>query len=112
MKTKAVLTFRNQMAIEEIGSNLETWRRLRGIPVQRLAEQAQVSRTTISRLLHGNASVSLATFVCVCRGLGVLDKVVEATDPSGSELARARASSYIPARVRASRGTPKDGERE
>ena len=90
----------NLRAASDMGSNLDQWRRLLGIPVEALAEQAGVSRTTFSKLLNGNPNVSLATILSVCRSLGILETVVDATDPYDSELARARADQHIPLRVR------------
>lgn len=89
-----------KLAGKRIGENLSSWRRLFGITSQQLAERAAVSRATISRLENGDTSVSLATFLNVCRALETLDPVITATDPYETDLGRARANQTLPQRVR------------
>ncbi len=92
-----------RLAGTRIGENLSSWRKLTGITSQQLADRAAVSRATISRLENGDTSVSLATFLNVCRALTILDPVVTATDPYETDLGRARADQALPQRVRTPR---------
>ena len=89
-----------RLAAKRIGENLSTWRRLYGLPSQTVAERAAVSRSTVSRLENGDPTVSLATFLNVCRSVGILDQIIEATDPYNTDLGRARADQVLPQRVR------------
>lgn len=89
-----------KLEAKHIGENLSTWRRLYRLSSEDVSERAAVSRATISRLENGDPSVSFATFLNVCRSVGILDMVVEATDPYETDLGRARADQLIPQRVR------------
>ena len=97
---KRPIPMASRLAAKRIGENLSTWRRLYGISSQDVSERAAVSRATISRLENGDPSVSFATVLNVCRAVGILDALVEATDPYETDLGRARADHAIPQRVR------------
>ena len=92
-----------KLAARRIGENLSTWRRLYGLSSQQVAERAAVSRSTVSRLENGDPTVSFATFLNVCRAVGVLDAISTATDPYETDLGRARADTAIPQRIRSKR---------
>lgn len=89
-----------KLAARAMGENIATWRKLVGITSNELAAKAGVSRPTISRLESGDPSVSLATFLNVCRSLSILNQVVDATDPYETDLGRARSDQQLPQRVR------------
>jgi transcriptional regulator with XRE-family HTH domain len=94
---------KTRLAAKSIGENIAAWRKLYGLTSQELADKANVSRATISRLENGDPSVSLETFLNACRTLQTLDAVVDATDPYLTDLGRARASQALPQRVRSKR---------
>lgn len=94
---------KTKIAAKKIGENISTWRRLYGLTSQQLADKAAVSRATISRLENGDPTVSLETFLNVCRAFSCLDAVVEAADPYETEYGRIRADQALPQRVRSSR---------
>jgi transcriptional regulator with XRE-family HTH domain len=87
-------------ATRQIGENLTTWRKLQNLTAAQVADRAGVSRTTLSKLEHGESGVSLGVVLEVLRALGQLDAVVKATDPYESDLGRVRASQELPQRVR------------
>ena len=89
-----------KLAARRLGENVSSWRKLYRITSEELADRAGVSRATVSRLENGDPSVSLATFLGVCRVLDMIDPVVEATDPYETDLGRARADQELPQRVR------------
>ena len=91
---------KTKLATRQIGENISTWRKLYGLTSQQLADKAAVSRSTISRLENGDPTVSLETFLNVCKALNSLDAVVEATDPYETEYGRIRADQALPQRVR------------
>lgn len=91
---------KTRLAAKSIGENLATWRKLNRLTSQQLAERAAVSRATISRLENGDPTVSLETFLNVCRSLATLDAVVEATDPYETDYGRAQADAALPQRIR------------
>ncbi|MDJ1121077.1 helix-turn-helix transcriptional regulator [Olsenella sp. YH-ols2217] len=94
------LSFRVQRTAQELGTSIATWRKLLGIQSGELAERAGVSRSTISRLEHGDPSVSLGTFLSVCDVLDSLEAVEQALDPMETTLGRVRAEQELPQRVR------------
>ena len=91
---------RTRLAAEAMGESITTWRKLRGFTVQQLADKANASRTTITRLEKGDPSVSLETFLNVCTMIGVLDRVIDAVDPYETDYGRLRADEQLPQRVR------------
>lgn len=93
-----------------IGSNLAAWRKLRGLTQAQLADRADVARTTVVRLEHGDGSVSLENSLRIMRALGLVDVVSRALDPYESEVGRLRADEQLPQRVRPRRlDDPSDG---
>ena len=91
---------RTRLASRTIGESLSTWRRIRDLTAQQVADKADVSRATISRLENGDPSVSLCTFLNVCNALGVLDEVTQAVDPYESDYGRLRVDQSLPKRIR------------
>jgi len=55
--------------------------------------------TTLSKLENGG-SVGYGAFLSVARALGIIDQVLDATDPWQSDLGRMRANQNLPQRVR------------
>ena len=88
-----------------LGQRLEAARLLRNINQSQLAQQAGVSRRTITRLENGHG-VSLDTFIRVCSALGFADHLgnllpanqispVERVRRKGRERKRARSSKAV-----------------
>ena len=100
---KRPIPTKTKLAAKRVGENLASWRKMRSLTSEQVADKAAVSRATISRIENGDPTVSFATFLNVCRTLGVLDQVVEATDPYETELGRVRADETLPQRVRGKR---------
>jgi transcriptional regulator with XRE-family HTH domain len=86
-------------AMRDIAANLSLARRQQRITVDLLAERAGVSAPTVSKLLNEGQG-SLETLLRVARILGVLDCVVQATDPLNTPIGRLRADDDTPQRVR------------
>ncbi len=91
---------RTVRAAREIGTHLNTWRKLLGLTAEDVAERAGVARSTYRRLETGELGVSMETYLNVLRVLGQLDQVVDAIDPYETDLGRARADQRLPERVR------------
>ena len=89
-----------KLAARSIGESIATWRKLYSITSQEVADRAPVSRATLSCLENGDPSVSFETFLRVCQGVGMLDKIPEAVDPYETDLGRIRAHQSLPQRVR------------
>jgi transcriptional regulator with XRE-family HTH domain len=93
-------TFKTKTAAANIGDNLRTWRKIRGLRMEDLALKANVSRDTLSRLENGDPSVSFETVLNVCNMLGITEDVVTATDPFEHPYGRLRADEELPKRIR------------
>lgn len=91
---------RTRLAAKELGGFVSSWRKLRGLTMQQLAEKANTTRPTISKLEHGDPKVSFETFLNVCGTLGVLERVKDAVDPYETDFGRIRADQELPQRVR------------
>jgi transcriptional regulator with XRE-family HTH domain len=86
-------------ALNEVGRDVATWRKLRHLTVEQVADRADVSRSTVLRL-EGGQGVSLENLLRVARALGVLDLVTKALDPYATDVGRLRADEVLPTRVR------------
>jgi len=67
-------------ALRQMGSDLATWRKLRQLTVEEVADRAGVGRSTVLRLEGGKGS-SLENLLRVARALGVLESLAGAADP-------------------------------
>lgn len=97
---KRPVPMRTRLAAKGIGENLAAWRKLRSLTVQQMADKADVSRATISRLEKGDPSIAFHTVLNVCNALGITDAVLTATDPYETDFGRAQADRSLPQRVR------------
>lgn len=86
-------------AMRDISSNLDLARRQQRIPLSLLAERADISVQTASKLLnHGKGSFE--NFLRVARILGLLDSVQNATNPLNTPMGQLRAYEDTPKRIR------------
>lgn len=92
-------------ALRRIGEDLATWRKLRQLTVEEVADRAGVGRSTVLRLEVGQGS-SLENMLRVARALGVLESLSGALDPHSSDVGRLRADEILPTRVRRPRSQP------
>lgn len=90
-------------ALDGFGRDVRTWRKLRHLTVEHVADRAGVSRSTVLRLEAGRGT-SMENLLRVARALGVLDLLTKALDPYATDVGRLRADEELPTRVRA-RGT-------
>jgi transcriptional regulator with XRE-family HTH domain len=82
-----------------IGEDLATWRRLRRLTASQVADRAGISRHTVMRLENGEGA-SMGNVLRVARALGLLDLLVAALDPYGTDEGRLRSQEALPERVR------------
>lgn len=87
-------------AAREIGAHFVAWRKLRDLTVEQVADRAGVSVATVKRLASDPGSVSVENMLRIARALGVLDRVVAASDPFSTDIGRLRAGEQLPERVR------------
>ncbi len=88
-----------ERAMREIADNLNLARRQQRISIDLLANRTNLSAPTISKMLNTGAG-SLENFLRIARVLGVLDGVVDATNPLNTGIGRARAEEDTPLRIR------------
>lgn len=86
---------KTRLAAKDIGESVTTWRKLRGLTMQQLADKANASRATISRLENGDPSVSFETVLNVATMLGIMDRVIDAFDPFETDYGRLRAEEEL-----------------
>jgi transcriptional regulator with XRE-family HTH domain len=87
-------------ALDELGRDVSTWRKLRHLTVEQVADRAGISRSTVLRLESGQGA-SVENLLRVARALGVLDLLTKALDPYATDVGRLRADEELPTRVRA-----------
>lgn len=88
------------LAARGIGEQLDAWRKLQRLTAEQVADRAGISRGSLRKVEQGDTGVSMDAFLNVARALGVLDRIVLATDPYETDLGRARADEALPTRVR------------
>lgn len=86
-------------SMRKLGEDLNTWRKLRRLTVDEVADRAGVGRTTVLRLEAGGGS-TLENLLRVARALGVLDGLANSVDPYETDVGRLRADEALPERVR------------
>lgn len=88
-------------AMRAIADNLSLARRQQRIGIDLLANRTNLSAPTVSKMLNSGTG-SLENFLRIARALGLLDGVVDATNPLNTGIGRARAEEDTPLRVRKS----------
>ena len=86
-------------AMAELGEDLATWRRLRNLTINEVAERADVARGVVIKLEVGDGA-TVESLLRVTRALGVLGALASALDPYASDVGRLRAGETLPQRVR------------
>ena len=89
-------------AMQRIGQDLATWRKLRRLTAAEVADRAGISESTLGRLENGRGA-SLENVLRVARALGVLDQLTAAVDPYATDVGQLRADEALPRRVRSPR---------
>jgi transcriptional regulator with XRE-family HTH domain len=92
--------YRIDRQLAEFGEHVRGWRMVLGLTAQQVSERAGITRDTLRKIETGDASVGFSNVAQVLRALGVLDQVVEAVDPLGSDIGRLRAGSLAKKRAR------------
>lgn len=82
------------------GEHVRGWRMVLGLTAQQVAERADITRDTLRKIEAGDPGVRFGSVMQVLRALGVLDQVVDTTDPLRSDIGRLRANSLVKKRAR------------
>lgn len=86
--------------LAEFGEHVRGWRMVLGLTAQQVSERAGITRDTLRKIETGDPSAGFGNVAQVLRALGVLDQVVKAVDPLGSDIGRLRAGSLAKKRAR------------
>lgn len=86
--------------LAEFGEHVRGWRMVLGLTAQQVSERAGITRDTLRKIEAGDPSAGFGNVAQVLRALGVLDQVVDAVDPLGSDIGRLRAGSLAKKRAR------------
>jgi len=86
-------------ALVAVGEDMRTWRLLRQLTLEQVADRAGVSPATVRRLEHGDGA-SFENVLRVSRALGLLDEVLRAFDPYETDVGRLRSTQQLPQRIR------------
>src|SRR5271154_2629384 len=78
-------------ALRVFGENATSWRKLQRLSAGTVSARAGISRDTLRAIEAGRGTASLENTFRVLRVLGVLDRVVEASDPYDTDVGRLRA---------------------
>lgn len=93
-----------QQAIEKLGLDISTARRRRRLKQADMAKQMQVSRQTLHRLEHGDATVSLMVLVHALGVLGLAARLADLASPEQDALALENDLQQLPQRIRFAKG--------
>ena len=86
--------------LAEFGEHVRGWRMVLGLTAQQVSERAGITRDTLRKIETGDPRAGFGNVAQVLRALGVLNQVVEAVDPLGSDIGRLRAGSLAKKRAR------------
>ena len=87
-------------ALRVLGTYASDWRKLQGLTAAQVAERAGISRDTLRAIEQGKGTASTENLLRVLRVLGIIDRVLAATDPYQTDVGRLRADEILPKRVR------------
>ncbi len=87
-------------ALKKLGRDMHDARRRRRIPMALMAERAGISRTTLSKVEKGDASVSLGIYASVLFILGACERLADLADIKFDETGRRLDEENLPERIR------------
>lgn len=87
-------------ALRKLGNDINDARRRRRIPIQLMAERADLSRTTIGKIEKGNPVVSIGGYASVLFVLGMSDRLNDLVDATHDLIGRRLEEEKLPQRIR------------
>lgn len=94
-----LLTIPTRRALRKLGEDLRDARRRRRIPMALLAERAQISRTTLTKVEQGDPSVSLGIYASVLFSLGLIERLAALADPGLDPVGLQLEQEQLPQRI-------------
>ncbi len=104
MNTTKSLPIPAARALRKLGADLRDARRRRRIPTRIMAERAEISRTTLSKVEKGDPGVSSGTLATLLFILGLEERLASLADLRNDEVGRDLGDELLPKRIRTRRG--------
>ena len=89
-----------ERALRKLGRDIRDARRRRRIPMQLLAERADISRSTLTAIERGHPGVAFGSYTMVLYILGFLDRLSDLADVSKDVVGLLLEQECLPQRVR------------
>lgn len=83
--------------MKDLGTNIRRWRKINGMSASELATRAFVTRETLRNLEEGTAAPRVDSLIAILTALGIVDTVIDATNPYKNDAARARIDDILSA---------------
>jgi len=87
-------------ALRKLGQDITDGRRRRRIPLELMAERADVSRSTLGKIEKGDPSVSLGGYAAVLFVLGLTERLSSLADANFDPVGRMLEEENLPKRIR------------
>jgi transcriptional regulator with XRE-family HTH domain len=94
-------------ALKKLGSDIHDARRRRRITMELMAERAGISRTTLTKVEKGDASVALGIYASVLFVLGMSERLADLADIKSDETGLMLDEENLPVRIRLTSSIPK-----
>ena len=112
MKTAVHLPIPVRRALRKLGKDISDARRRRRIPLQLMAERANVSRATIGKIEKGDPTASMGGYAAVLFVLGMTDRIAELMDGTHDLLGRELEDERLPQRIHLPKKKDEGGKNE
>jgi transcriptional regulator with XRE-family HTH domain len=87
-------------ALRKLGADISDARRRRRIPTKLLAERADISPRTLSKIEKGEGGVAMSSYASVLFALGMLQRLQDVADAAYDQTGREIEEANLPKRVR------------
>lgn len=100
MKISVNLPIPALRALRKVGKDISNARRRRRIPIELMAERANLSRVTIGKIEKGDPTASMGGYTAVLFVLGMTDRLADLVDASYDLTGRRLEEEKLPKRIR------------
>jgi transcriptional regulator with XRE-family HTH domain len=106
-RTTPLLPIMIRRELQQLGADIQRGRRRRRLTAAMVAERAQISRPTLRRVEHGDASVALGVYATVLWVLGLGDRIGRLAAAETDLVGLSMEDERLPERVSAGRRRPR-----
>ena len=100
MRTTPPMPLPVKRALAKLGDDIRNARLRRRIPTTVMASRVFITRTTLSKVEHGDPSVSFGTYATILFVLGMIGRVSDLVDVTKDDLGLQLEDSRLPKRIR------------